>query len=206
MPKPSRPEKVEPPVEARGQPQTPGGDHLGEGPGGRRIDPPGQDDNDHSQRPTTPPGQAVIGGGTDGDDVLHGGNRTDSLDGGVGDDTISGGRSADDLTGGEGDDAFVIDGVKRLGDLDRILDFSEGDKLVFEKGAKADEDNYAEGQADDFEAAVALARELLDDGDGYVSVQVGDDVLVFSGDDGDVSGAILLVGRTLSDVGFGDIG
>lgn len=207
MPKLSRPEKLEPAVETRGQPEIRGGDHVGEGPGGRRIDPPGQDDNDHSQRPATPPGQTgVTGGGTDGDDVLHGGHRADSLDGGAGDDTISGGRGADDLTGGEGDDAFLIEAVKRLGDLDRILDFGAGDKLVFEDGPTANEDNYAEDQADNFEAAVALARELLDDRDGYVSVQVGDDVIVFSGDDGDLDAGVVLVGRTLADVGFGDIG
>lgn len=206
MPNPRKPEKADPPAEVRGRPETPGGDHVGEGPGGRRIDPPGQVDNDNSQRPATPPGQVgVNGGGTDEGDVLEGGKRADSLDGGAGDDTLTGGRGVDQLTGGEGDDTFVIEAGKRLGDLDRILDFEDGDKLVFEDGPTADEDNYSEGKADDFDAALALAREKFEGGDEYVSVQVGDDVIVFAGEDG-IDSAVVLVGRSLSDVSYGDIG
>src|SRR5688572_27515148 len=211
MPNPRKAEKADPPVdgtvEARGRPETPGGDHLGEGPGGRRVDPPGQTDNDNSQRPVTPPGQAGGSGeGTDEGDVLEGGKRADSLNGGAGDDTLTGGRGVDDLTGGEGADSFVVEAGKRLGDLDRILDFEEGDKLVFQDGPTAGEDNYSEGKADSYDAAVALARERIDGGDEYVAVQVGEDVLVFVGDGDDVSSAVVLVGRGLSDVSFGDIG
>jgi Ca2+-binding RTX toxin-like protein len=207
MPNPRKAEKADPPVETRGRPENPGGDHVGEGPGGRRIDPPGQTDNDNSQRPDTPPGLVgASGGGTDEGDVLQGGKRADSLDGGAGDDTITGGRGVDELTGGEGADTFVIEAGKRLGDLDRILDFEDGDQLVFEDGPTAGEDNYSEGEADSYDAALAFARARLDGGDEYVAVQVGEDVLVFVGDGDDVSAAVVLVGRGLSDVSFGDIG
>src|SRR5687768_18603011 len=84
--------------------------------------------------------------------------------------------------------------------------FEDGDTLVFQDGPTAGEDNYSEGEADSYDAAVVLARERLGDGDEYVAVQVGEDVLVFVGDGDDVSAAVVLVGRGLSDVSFGDIG
>lgn len=206
MPKPSKPEKADPLVEAPGRPETPGGEHVGEGPGGRRIDPPGQVDNDNSQRPDTPPGQVgqVAEGGEEGDD-LTGGKRADTLDGGAGDDTLVGGRGADDLTGGAGDDTFVVEATKRL-EIDRVLDFEDGDQLVFEDGPSAGEDNYFEGKASSFEDALALVQARLANGDEYVAVQVGDDVIVFYGDGDNVSSAVTLVGHTLSDISYGDIG
>lgn len=216
-------------IEHRGRPETPGGEHEGEGPGGRRIDPPGQDDNDHSQRPETPPGllgdqtlegsaeaDEIEGGkgadslsGGEGDDRLEGEKGADTLDGGVGDDTLSGGKGADDLTGGEGNDSFLIHGTaKSEAGLDRILDFADGDRLVFDDGAVADEDNFATATATDFADALAQATALAEDGNEYVAVQVGDDVIVFATEEGEaeVDSAVILVGRTLTDVGFGDIG
>jgi len=216
-------------IEHRGRPENPGGEHEGEGPGGRRIDPPGQDDNDHSERPETPPGllgDQTLGGsaeadeieggkgddslsGGEGDDRLKGEKGADTLDGGVGDDTLSGGKGADDLTGGEGNDSFLIDGSAKSEDgLDRILDFADGDRLVFDDGAVADEDNFATATATDFADALAQATALVEGGSEYVAVQVGDDVVVFATEDGEaeVESAVVLVGRTLSDVGFGDIG
>lgn len=207
MPKPSKPEKADPPVEAAGRPATPGGEHAGEGPGGRRIDPPGQVDNDNSQRPATPPGQTgqVLEGGEEGED-LTGGKRADTLDGDAGDDTLAGGRGADALTGGAGDDTFLVEETKRL-ELDRVLDFDDDDDLlVFEGGPSAGEDNYSEGKAESYDDALALVRERLAEGDEYVAVQVGDDVIVFHGEGDDVSSAVTLVGHSLSDFSFADIG
>ncbi len=91
--------------------------------GGRRVDPPGQEDNEHSRRPETPPGLdkkhdddddgAVAGQtltGTDAGETLSGGAGADSLDGGAGDDTLTGGDGADQMTGGAGADTFVVGG------------------------------------------------------------------------------------------------
>lgn len=210
MPSVRKMDQAAPPVENRGKPETPGGDHAGEGPGGRRVDPPGQTDNDHSQRPDVPPGQVVqTFEGTAEADNLTGGKGDDSLFGGAGDDTLSGGRGADELTGGDGDDTFLVSGsVRKPGDLDRILDFQDGDKLVFDGGAIAGEDNYSEATATDYGDALAQARERIEGGDEYVAVQVGEDVIVFSAESGqaDIGSAVVLVGRTLTDVGLGDFG
>ena len=99
--------------------------------GGRRVDPPGQADNEHSQRPDTPPGLSGDhgnpgqgggngngggngggghGGGGDppptGDQTLTGTDRKDRLEGGDGDDRLSGSGGNDQLAGGRGSDTL----------------------------------------------------------------------------------------------------
>jgi hypothetical protein len=209
MPKPATVGKPDTLPTPAGRPATPGGEHEGEGPGGRRIDPPGQIENELSQRPDTPPG--LVGRelvGTDEGDILEGGRRADTLVGGAGDDTLQGGGGADVLTGGEGADTFIISGSRRNEGPDRILDYDADDQLVFEGGVSIDEDTYFEATTESVEDAYALARERFAGGDDYVSVQVGDDVYVFAaeGRGDDILAAVVLVGRSLSDVGLGDFG
>jgi hypothetical protein len=59
----------------------------------------------------------------------------------------------------------------------------------------------------DFAAALSFANGQIAAGRNYVSVQVGADVIVFAdsaGNDGTADSAVILVGRTLSDIAFND--
>jgi Ca2+-binding RTX toxin-like protein len=204
-----------------GRPVNPGGEHEGDGPGGRRIDPPGQEGNAHSHRPDTPPGlehrgqdgdDTTAGGatqsGAEGADSLAGGDGADSLSGAAGDDTLVGGAGADTLSGGDGNDTFQVAGAADTVDgLDHVADFHGGaDKLAF-GGPAATADNFSTATAADYNDAVTQATQAFHDGDAYVAVQVGNDVIVFeAAADGTVDGAVVIVGGTLDGVGFGDIG
>jgi Ca2+-binding RTX toxin-like protein len=208
------------------QPTHPGGVHeplAGKTEtGGRRVDPPGQKDNEHSQRPDVPPGldrepepepetPGETLSGTDQGETLAGGAGADSLDGGAGDDTLTGGEAADQLTGGEGADRFGVTGPTGEPDgLDRILDFTmDEDTLDFGEGLAATEETFATATADDYAAALAAANAAMADGTvHFVAVQVGEDVIVFGDADAELGAdqAVVLAGRTLTDVGFGDIG
>jgi Ca2+-binding RTX toxin-like protein len=206
-----------------------GGDHAGDGPGGRRLDPPGQDGNENSHRPDIPPGQlGETQPGTDDADQLRGGNKADSLAGGAGDDSLFGGKGDDTLAGGPGDDTLMGgDGVDRMsgGDghdvfhvaglagsaagLDQIFDFTHHEDTLVFQGLSVGEGDLGRGTADDFAGALAFANsEIAGHGVSVVAVQVGDDVIVF----GDVAGkehadtGVVLVGRTLADVSFSDFG
>lgn len=203
--KPDNPGKPE----TAGKPENPGGTHEGAGPGGRRVDPPGQDGNENSHRPETPPGKLSGSvSGTDENDALTGGRKADSLAGGGGDDTITGGRGEDSLEGGDGGDVFNVgSSAKRGDDFDRVFDFTHGeDKLEFGLDG-GDESNYRERTATDYDDAFAQAQALIRNGELYVSVQVGDDVIVFAGqaNGDDIGTAVVLVGRTLADISAGDI-
>lgn len=213
-------------------PSAGGGDHAGDGPGGRRVDPPGQDDNVHSQRPDIPPGQMGEAlAGTDASDLLEGGKKDDSLNGGAGDDdlrggggndtldggdgadTLSGGKDGDVLTGGAGADVFDLGGAAKghSDGLDRITDFTHGeDSLRFGDGVSTGEGHYTELTADSFDAALAAANAKMAEHSSLdvVAVQVGDDVIVFvdQGDTDQADPAVVLVGRTLADIGSSDIG
>jgi len=206
-----------------------GGDHAGDGPGGRRLDPPGQDGNDNSHRPEIPPGQlGQTQTGTDDADQLRGGNKADSLASGAGDDSLSGGKGDDTLDGGPGDDTLAGgDGVDRMsggdghdvfhvagfassaGGLDQIFDFTRHEDTLVFQGLSVDEGDLTRGTADDFAGALAFANsQIADHGFSVVAVQVGGDVIVF----GDVAGkdhadtGVVLVGRTLADVSYSDFG
>jgi len=213
-------------VDVQLQPVAPGGVHeplAGKTEhGGRRVDPPGQEGNEHSQRPDLPPGldpdrdhEETPGEtltGTDDGDPLTGGAGDDSLDGGLGDDTLTGGDGADQLTGGEGADLFGAAGaVATPDDLDRVLDFTTAeDTLDFGAGLAATEESFATDTTADYATALAAANVQIGDGTtvDFVAVQVGADVIVFADTDAEAGAdqAIVLVGRTLADVSFGDIG
>lgn len=78
----------------------------------------------------------------DGDDLLSGGGGNDTLDGGMGDDTLFGGADDDRLAGGAGTDLLsgdggsdrfqfsVSDGVLDLGEVDVVMDFTDGSDLI----------------------------------------------------------------------------
>jgi Ca2+-binding RTX toxin-like protein len=212
------------------RPDNAGGDHAGDGPGGRRLDPPGQDGNDDSHRPDIPPGQVapnttgsdsadeLQGGkkadrlsGAAGDDHLAGGKGNDTLDGGAGDDTLSGGAGTDHLVGGDGADVFVAGELTATAaGLDRVADFTHGqDKVDFAGLDTVAAGDFASASAASYTAALTSANAIMgDSGEHVVAVQVGGDVIVFADttDDGQASSAIVLVGRTLADVGAGDFG
>ena len=188
--------------------------------GGRRVDPPGQVDNEHSHRPDTPPGLA----GEDGDDAaaqtlsgttesesLFGGAGSDSLSGGDGDDTLAGGGGADSLNGGAGADQFQVAGTAPTADgLDHVFDFTHAeDHLLFAGGVAATDANFATATATDYAAAQEAALQAVNGGAAYVAVQVGLDVIVFANTDGDpatLDAAVVLVGKTLSDIVPTDFG
>lgn len=189
------------------------------------------DDKDHGVPPPFAPetltgtaGDDTLSGGHGGDslagldgaDLLRGGKGADTIDGGAGNDTLSSGHGADVLTGGAGADVFRIDGsAKTLAGLDQITDFTHGeDRLVFHDAAVATTANFATDTAVDFHTAVADANAKMAAGADFVAVQVGADVLVFAdhaGEPGEpadhhVESGVLLVGKTLADIGVGDIG
>jgi len=189
------------------------------------------DDKDHGVPPPFAPetltgtaGDDTLSGGhgddslagLDGNDLLRGGKGADTIDGGAGNDTLSGGHGADVLTGGAGADVFRIDGsAKTLAGLDRITDFTHGeDKLVFDDAAVATAANFATDTAVDFQTAVADANAKMAAGADFVAVQVGADVIVFADEAGEagepaehhVESGVLLVGKTLADIGVGDFG
>lgn len=148
--------------------------------------------------------------GRDGDDRQSGGKGADTLDGGAGDDTVSGGDGADVLTGGPGVDVFKIDGsAKTLAGLDKVMDFTHAeDRLVFDDAPAATAGNFVTDTAADFKTALTDANAKMAAGADFVAVQVGADVIVFADEVGDhhVESAVLLVGKTLADIGAGDIG
>jgi Ca2+-binding RTX toxin-like protein len=149
--------------------------------------------------------------GTVGPDSIQGGYGRDSISGGAGDDTLSGGAGADTLSGGEGNDSFVVGGVADLvTDLDQVIDFTGGsDSLVFGSGPAATDANFDTATAPTYNAAITAAFTAISGGAAYVAVQVGGDVIVFTNTDsepGNIEDAVVLVGQTLANVGFGDIG
>jgi Ca2+-binding RTX toxin-like protein len=209
-----------------GRPEAPGGEHeplAGKTEtGGRRVDPPGQTDNEHSHRPDVPPGQEKKTDpgeeptpgdtqvGTDEGDTLTGTAGSDSLDGGLGDDTLTGGDGADSLVGGAGADTFQVAGAVAAPDqLDQLQDFTGGEDTLDFGGLTATDETFATDTAADFAAALAAANAKIGDGSvDVVAVQVGADVIVFADTDAEVGAdqAVVLVGRTLADVSSGDIG
>jgi Ca2+-binding RTX toxin-like protein len=146
-------------------------------------------------------------------EVLVGGAGADTLDGGAGADTLIGGPGVDVLTGGTGNDVFRIDQhdcqvTLAAGTVDQITDFTSGeDHLQFGHGA-ATASNYATSSATDFASALSSANALFaNSATHYVAVQVGADVLVFTdGRDHVAESAVLLVGKSLSDISYSDIG
>ena len=171
-----------------------------------------------------PGSDSLIGGA--GNDHLGGGmgSEADTLNGGVGNDTLAGGGGADALTGGAGTDAFLVEGPGftmakghaptanplTLAGLDRVTDFTHGeDRIVFGPHDVATAANFSSATAADFTAALAAANAKIATGaSDYVAVKVGADVIVFADayhNNGGADAAVVLVGKSLADISFGDI-
>jgi hypothetical protein len=118
-------------------------------------------------------GNDILVGGND-DDILIGGDGSDRLEGGAGDDVINGGGGNDILTGAAGDDLFVFtDG----GNDDTVTDFTVGaatDDTIDLTGSSA---------ASDFEDVQSIASQvgnhtIIDLGGGdsitLLGINVGD--------------------------------
>lgn len=152
----------------------------------------------------------ITGGGSNdflngnlGNDSIAGGGGSDLIFGEGGNDTLQGGRGADTLSGGDGGDRFAFgafDSGIIPASLDRITDWDVFDTLVFGAGPG----EYVEATAANFSEALALANtEIGRIGARYVVVQVGADLIIFVdslGNLGAPEDAIMLVGRTLSDI------
>jgi Ca2+-binding RTX toxin-like protein len=161
---------------------------------------------------------ALLDGGA-GNDNINGGEGRDLLLGGEGNDVIDGWGSADTMTGGAGGDQFQLwsgDSGVVASQLDRITDWAGGeDHLFFGSGdagmgvGAGSGANYAEGRSADYASALYFANTHIAGGAiNYVAVQVVGDVVVFADtalNNGAADSAVLLVGRSLSDIAFTDL-
>ena len=157
--------------------------------------------------------------GDDGDDrLVTQGPEITILVGGAGNDTLTAaGADKDILLGGSGRDRFEI--IAKNSPADRleaeITDFEAHDTLHFPEvsvfGATQSSilpASYSEFVADSYEQALSIANEHISAaGAKYVAAQVGGSVFVFAdlgdpADGADVS--VLLVGRSLNDIGLGN--
>lgn len=149
--------------------------------------------------------------GLDGVDYLYGSGGADTLDGGAGDDVLSGGAGSDLLTGGLGADTFLIDGkvTADMAGLDRITDFTHGvDRLGFSSRMSLAGSQLWGGVENSYADALAVANQKISSGEAnVVAVQLGSDVVVFAGADMHhrVDAAVVLVGKSLSDVDAWDV-
>lgn len=145
----------------------------------------------------------LVGG--EGNDTLGGAGGADTLSGGDGNDRLNGSAGADIMSGGDGVDTFVL--VNRpasntLEDVDRILDWSSGDRIKLIGPAPG----YVEAGAPDLALALNLAQQAMADGRiDLAAVQIPNGVAIFTrafefGPVGAVDTAVLLVGRTLADI------
>jgi Ca2+-binding RTX toxin-like protein len=159
-------------------------------------------------------GSATVDGGA-GNDEITGTGGSDTILGGVGLDTIDGGQGADTVSGGAGADLFQFyqSAVPTAASgLDRISDWASEDRLFFADGSNAPAGagtagNYVESTQADYAAALSFANGQIANGQNYVAVQVGADVIVFAdsaSNNGSADSAVMLVGRTLADIAFDD--
>lgn len=87
---------------------------------------------DHVENLTLMGTTATIATGNELDNTLVANNIGNNLNGGAGNDRLIGGLGADTLTGGDGNDTFVFNTALN-GNVDTIVDFSEGDKIELSK-------------------------------------------------------------------------
>lgn len=147
-----------------------------------------------------------------GNDYLRGGRGNDVLSGDGGNDTIQGDLGFDTMTGGSGSDLFVFGssdatiapGNGSMTSLDTILDFTPGEDHI--------SIGYVPSQilqatpAEHYINAVIEAQQLLSQSSNYhaaVSVQVGNDTLLFYGDGSATTSVIDLQKFTASSVDTG---
>lgn len=158
-------------------------------------------------------GQDLLTGGAGDDLLVSQGPGAATLSGDAGNDTlVSGGAGYDVLYGGHGRDRFEFASKiePALGVEAQILDWESGDTLAFAEVSILSDGilprSYSEFVAVSYEQALAIANEHISAaGAKYVAAQVGGNVFVFAdlGDPADGADvAVLLVGRTLSDIGL----
>lgn len=155
--------------------------------------------------------------GGDGNDVLQGGSGGDRLIGGGGEDYLQGGEGADYLAGGPGRDSLVggagadtfyfIAGDSTAGDdpaaLDRILDWSAEDGILFSGVAAPTVTNYREITAATYAAAREQSQANYKSGVEYTVAQVGGDLYVFAPRVG--QGAVI-AGHSLEHISLANLG
>lgn len=164
-------------------------------------------------------GADVLNGGDGNDNLVSQGPEEAVLNGGGGNDTIvAGGSGRDILFGGEGRDHFEFPAktAPALGVEAAIHDWESQDTLHFAAVSILSTQasilplSYSEFVAGDYASALTIANEHISAaGATYVAAQVGNDIYVFAdtGDPADGADiAILLVGRTLADIGLGNFG
>jgi Ca2+-binding RTX toxin-like protein len=76
--------------------------------------------------------------GLEGNDSIFGLAGSDTLIGGAGNDSLAGGAGSDTLAGGAGNDSFIFDAAPGADNIDVIMDFVAGDKLLLAHGAFAE--------------------------------------------------------------------
>ena len=132
----------------------------------------------------------------------------DTLNGDAGADTIDGGGGVDILFGGAGADRFqmIRGGGDPRGPTVQVRDWSSEDFIEFRTDFELPP-QYSELSASDFADALDKAQAMLSVADNaVVAIQLGADVLVFSGRTvGSIDATIVLVGRTLNDIGASNI-
>ena len=145
--------------------------------------------------------------GSGGNDYLRGEAGNDTLAGGDGDDTLSGGSGANLLSGNAGHDTFMIFAPLStfVAGVDRIADFTHGDdRLIFGGRLTLSDTNFTSAKAGSYGDALKSAAATLHAGHiDLVAVQVGADVIVFAdaGGHNQVDESVILVGKTLADIG-----
>ena len=162
-------------------------------------------------------GQDLLTGGMGDDQLVSQGPEAATLSGDAGNDTlVSGGAGYDALWGGAGRDRFefVAKLAPSLGVEAAIMDWESQDTLAFTEVSILGGANgilplsYSEFVATSYEQALSIANEHISAaGAKYVVAQVGGNVFVFAdaGDPEDGADiAVLLVGRTLADIGLGN--
>jgi Ca2+-binding RTX toxin-like protein len=166
-----------------------------------------------------------------GNDVILGSANNDTINGGAGDDAITGNAGKDILTGGTGKDTFNFAagdsnaGVATdVGKQDQITDWEGGtsatpvDMLHFAGLGVVNAGNhlqtYVETTAADYGSALTAAGNAFSQATPFqiAVVQVGNDTIVFANNGGTANAldatdtAVVLVGRTLNDIDFTNIG
>lgn len=150
--------------------------------------------------------QSISGGG--GADSIVGTTSFDTLNGDAGADTIDGGGGQDILFGGAGADRFLMvrGGSFQQNALPQVRGWSSEDSIQFTNVFELPP-QYSELNASAYADAIAKAQAMLSVVDNAaVAIQLGSDVIVFSGlTVGSIDTAILLVGRSLNDISAANI-
>lgn len=163
-------------------------------------------------------GADLLNGGDGDDRLVAQGPEATALVGEAGNDTLTAaGAGRDILLGGSGRDRFefIAKTAPANGVDAEVLDFEAHDTLSFPEVSIFGQASilplsYSEFVAASYDEALRIADEHISAaGAKYVAAQVGGDVYVFADNGDPADGAdisVLLVGRTLADIGLGNFG